>query len=319
MAPTSPLTVRLRIGLLFVGVLLAGLAASTGFAADYCTQTAQAMFVACRHEVLDDYWVAVGKCRNVIDAQDRARCYRDAKATRHEEKALCKEQRVARRDACAVLGEDRYDPLIDPAQFVDPTLIGTSVTPNPYFPLIPGRSWVYQNGTETVTVTVTGETKVLLGVTCAVIHDLATDSGEIIEDTKDWYAQDVDGNVWYFGEISQQFENGELVSLEGSWTAGVEGAKPGIIMPAAPQVGDTYRQEFALGDAEDLAEILSLTGSETVPAESCGGDCLVTRDFTPLVPDLVEHKYFKPGVGQILAVDLETGEREELVSWSDAP
>jgi hypothetical protein len=165
-------------------------------------------------------------------------------------------------------------------------------------------------------VTVTDQTKVIQGVACIVVRDVVNASGQLVEDTLDYYAQDVDGSVWYFGELSKSFENGELVDLEGSFTAGVAGAKAGIIMEAAPAVGDVYRQEFSLGDAEDAAEVLDVAASATVPATSCTGTCLVTRDFTPMEPDHVEHKYYKPGVGQILGVNLGTGVREELVSFT---
>jgi len=133
------------------------------------------------------------------------------------------------------------------------------------------------------------------------------------EDTDDWMTQDVEGNVWYFGEISKTYEDGELTDIEGSWTAGVDGAKPGILMKAAPEVGDVYRQEFALGEAEDAGEVVSTTGSATVPAASCSGSCVVTRDFTPIEPDGEEFKYYLSGVGLILEENPETGGRVELV------
>ncbi len=305
-------------GLARLAVLL-GLASGTALAADYCSQTAQKAFLACQHDVKASDAISEGVCINISDPATRKRCLREAKKTFLEEKATCMDQLQARRWVCSALGAGRYDPEINPARFVDPALIGTSVAPNPYFPLLPGRTWVYQGEAETVTVTVTGETREILGVLCAVVHDVAEAGGEVLEDTKDWYAQDVDGNVWYFGEISQQFEGGELVSLEGSWTAGVDGAKPGIIMSAAPEIGALYRQEFDLGNAEDLAKVLNLTGTNSGPLESCAGDCLVTKDFTPIEPGVVEYKYFKPGVGQVLTIDLETGAREELVQVIDPP
>jgi hypothetical protein len=117
---------------------------------------------------------------------------------------------------------------------------------------------------------------------------------------------------WYFGEIARNYDNGDLANLDGSWRAGVDGAQPGIVMRARPRVGEVYRQEFRLGDAEDLAQVLSLSGNAAVPAASCG-DCVVTREFTPLEPDLVERKFYAPGIGLILEVDLETGERVERV------
>ncbi|HEX6010848.1 MAG TPA: hypothetical protein VFY87_03395, partial [Geminicoccaceae bacterium] len=161
-------------------------------------------------------------------------------------------------------------------------------------------------------VSVTGETEEILGVRCTVVQDTVTLDGVLVEDTTDWFAQDRLGNVWYFEEIARNYENGDLANLDGSWRAGVDGAQPGIVMRARPRAGEVYRQEFRLGDAEDLAQVLSLSGDAAVPAASCG-DCVVTRDFTPLEPDLVERKFYAPGIGLILEVDLETGERVELV------
>lgn len=280
--------------------------------AGFCTGTARAALSACRHEVKDDFWIAVGNCKNSADLATHAECKQDARVAHKENSAACDTQLETRLAICETLGEAPYDPPIDPAMFVNPADIGKSVAPNPYFNLMRGRTRIYTGDTETITVTVTEDTKEILGVTCAVIHDVVEDNGEVIEDTTDWYAQDVYGNVWYFGEIAQDFENGELVSIEGSWKAGVDAAKAGIIMRAAPSVGDVYRQEFSLGNAEDMGEILSLTGTAHAAAATCNGDCLITKDFTPLAPDAIEHKYYAPGVGLILEVDPETGERIEL-------
>jgi hypothetical protein len=277
-----------------------------------CTRTAEVALKACQYEVQDDFWIAIGKCKNLSDPVAREECKQEAKRALKEARKLCAEQFEARRELCQALGEARFDPQIDPAMFVDPAEIGKTVAPNPYFPLIRGTTRIYRGGTETVTVTVTEDTKVILGVTVAVIRDIVEDNGEVVEDTKDWFAQDIHGNVWYFGEAVQDFADGELVSIAGSFTAGVDGDKAGIIMKAAPKVGEVYRQEFSLGNAEDAAEVLSLTGSAEVPAASCS-DCLVTKDFSPIAPDAIEHKYYKPGVGLILEVHPETGERMELV------
>jgi hypothetical protein len=150
-------------------------------------------------------------------------------------------------------------------------------------------------------------------VTCIVVHDRAELNGVLSEDTLDWYAQDVEGNVWYFGEQSLQYENGKVASIDGSWEAGEDGALPGIIMKAHPAVGDVYRQEFALGEAEDLARVLSLDASATVPFGGTYDNCLKTEDFSPLEPDHVENKFFAAGVGEILTIDTDTGVREELI------
>lgn len=200
---------------------------------------------------------------------------------------------------------------IDPRNFLDKA--GIIAQPNPFFPLIPGRTYVYRNGAETVRTTITNQTKQILGVTVIVVNDVSTVNGLPTEDTEDWFAQDTQGNVWYFGEISRQFENGELVGIDGSWKAGVDGALPGIVMKATPQVGDVYRQEFALGEAEDMGAVLNRNGSATTPKASCNATCLVTKDFSPLEPDAIENKYFAPGVGLILTVDMTTNAREELI------
>jgi hypothetical protein len=284
-----------------------------------CTRTANAALSACQHEVEDDFWIATGNCINLSDPDARRVCSRRATTARIEGLEECGAQSEARLEICDALGEAPYDPQIKPAMFVNPADIGRSVAPNPYFPMVPGWTWIYRGGTEKITVTVTGRTKKILGVTCAVIRDVVEDRGQVIEDTEDWYAQDIDGNVWYFGEISKEFERGELVGIEGSWKAGVDGAKPGIIMKANPAVGEVFRQEFALGEAEDMGEVLSLNASATVPAASCEGDCLVTKDFTPLEPDALERKYYAPGVGLILEVDPETGERVSLVAIKNPP
>lgn len=278
-----------------------------------CSRTADAAFKACQHEINDDFWIAIGNCNNLADPEARARCKEEAKVARQEAKELCRAQLEARLELCKSVGEVPYDPQIDPATFVDPAEIGTTVAPNPYFPLIRGRTWIYRGGTETVTVTVTEDTKLILGVTCAVIRDIVEDNGEVIEDTKDWYAQDIHGNVWYFGEVVQDFADGELVSIAGSFMAGVDGAKAGMIMKAAPVAEEVYRQEFSLGNAEDVGAVVSLTGSATVPAASCDGNCLITKDDTPIEPGVFANKYYAPGIGAILEVYPQTGERVELV------
>jgi len=202
-------------------------------------------------------------------------------------------------------------PPIDPANFV-------SVIDNPYFPLEPGTTFIYEGHSEgTPTreeMTVTKETKVILGVTTTVVHHLAYEDGVLVEDTFDWYAQDVDGNVWYFGEDTKELdENGNVISTAGSWEAGVDGAQAGIIMEADPQVGDRYYQEFYRGEAEDQAKVLELNESICV-RYGCFENVLVTREWTRLEPGVVELKYYAEGVGFIFGTMVKGGEEEiELV------
>ncbi|MFH0813067.1 MAG: hypothetical protein V2A69_09545, partial [Pseudomonadota bacterium] len=183
-------------------------------------------------------------------------------------------------------------------------------------PLTPGTTRIYEGqteeGTEVIEVHVTDDIREILGVPCLVVRDTVTVDDELVEDTYDYFAQDKEGNVWYFGENSYTYEDGKIVSVDGSWIAGVDGAKPGIVMEAHPEVSDVYRQEFAPGEAEDLGEVLSLNESVTVPYGSFGS-CLMTKDFSPIEPDVEEHKYYAPGVGVVLELNVETGERVELV------
>jgi hypothetical protein len=163
---------------------------------------------------------------------------------------------------------------------------------------------------------VTTETRQVMGVDCVVVRDTATLDGSVIEDTFDWFAQADDGAVWYFGEDTKDYEDGEVVSTDGSWEAGVDGAQPGIVMPAELRVGDRYRQEYYLGEAEDMAEVLSLTEQIEVPAGAYD-QVVMTKDFTPLEPDVLEQKYYARGVGMILAVQIRGGTgAEELVEFA---
>lgn len=202
-------------------------------------------------------------------------------------------------------------PDIDPANFV------RKVT-NTFFPLRPGTTFFYE-GTEDGIPTrnevyVTHDTKRILGVNCTVVRDRAFEDGVLVEETFDWYAQDVEGNVWYFGEDSKELDpNGNVISTAGSWEAGVNGAQPGIIMKADPHVGDRYYQESAPGVAEDQARVLSLDESACV-RYGCFDNLLLTKEWTQLEPGVAEHKYYAEGIGFILGVMVRGGdEHSELV------
>ncbi len=201
---------------------------------------------------------------------------------------------------------------LDPANFV------AEVT-HPYWPMPVGARWTYSEvdseGVEQqVVVEVLAETKEILGITTTVVHDQVTQDGAIVEDTTDWYAQDADGNLWYMGEATAEYENGEIVSTEGSWEAGVDGAQPGIILPATPAVGQAYRQEYLEGEAEDQAEIVSVTDRVVVEAGEYE-DVIATRESTPLEPDVLEYKFYAPGVGIVQALGVSPDfSREQLTA-----
>jgi hypothetical protein len=205
---------------------------------------------------------------------------------------------------------------LDPSEF-------TSEIDNPFWPMTPGNRWVYretdpEGGELRVEVTVTEDTKTILGIEARVVHDVVTEDGELVEDTYDWYAQDAAGNVWYLGEDTKEYENGKVKTTEGSWEAGVDGAQPGILVPINPRPGMTYRQEYLEGEAEDAAEVLSVDEQVTVPYGSFDR-VLMTKDYTPLDPDLLEHKFYARGVGPVLALTLAGGsDREELLRFDRA-
>jgi hypothetical protein len=197
-----------------------------------------------------------------------------------------------------------YAPHINPAEF-------TTKVDNKYFPLKPGTTFFYDGGAERDEFAVTHSTKKVMGVECVAVNDKAWENGKLIEQTYDWHAQDKKGNVWYFGEDTKEYKNGKVVSTKGSWEAGVDGAKPGIIMQAHPKVGQSYRQEYYKGEAEDMAKVQSLNESVTVPYGSFD-HVLVTKEWTPLEPSYAEHKYYARGVGQVYGgglelVDVKTG------------
>ena len=194
---------------------------------------------------------------------------------------------------------------INPADF-------TTNIDNPFMPQKPGTTFVYEDkAAHTIDyVVVTHHTQVIDGVTCVVVHDYELENGQLSEDTKDYLAQDSDGNVWYFGEHSRQYENGHVVGREGSWIAGVNGAEGGIVMEANPQVGDVYAEENA-SNAQDMAKIISLHESASV-TYGAFGNLLETKNFSPLEPDVTEHKWYAAGVGNVLSTDNE-GAYEQLV------
>jgi len=302
-----------------------------------CSQTTRLAFAACGNEVQDDFLVATAICVNISDRQDRRECLREAKNTRFEELEGCREQRDARDEVCAAIGEDRYDPDFDPGEFED--ALGDFDNNNPYLPLKVGNYWTYAGGSEAIVVQVLEETKLIDDVTCIVVRDRVWDGDDLVEDTNDWEAQAKNGDVWYCGEEVKDFETfdgdepplPELVAIDGSFKAGRDGDKAGVLFLADPAPGQSYRQEFSLGNAEDVAVVLTTTfvcdGSseydEFVPSSlasfcrsACAaGDCVVTKEFSPLEPGVVEWKYFAPGIGLILEANPDTGDTVELVDY----
>ncbi|HEY4634225.1 MAG TPA: hypothetical protein VIH00_09935 [Candidatus Limnocylindrales bacterium] len=205
----------------------------------------------------------------------------------------------------AVVEGTAYAPAIDPAGF-------TTDIDNPYLPLVVGTTMTYEGGGEQDVVTVTPITREVMGVTVLAVRDKVYEDGELIEDTEDWFAQDMAGNVWYFGEETAECEGGKAKNAEGAWTGGVDGAQPGIVMLAEPRVGDAYRQEFYAGVAEDMGRVIKLDATVTVPTGTYDG-VLVTEDFTPVEPDVLENKAYAPGIGLVQEGPADAPDEVKLV------
>lgn len=286
------------------------LCAATTKAANACKATTKAALKSCLAGAKSDYALALGKCANLPDRAAQKACKQQAKLDLQDALGECRDKADARAVACGRLGGAPYDPVINPANFAGPI-------DNPFYPLVPGTTFIYvgtlEGAVESNVVAVTHNTKEILGVMCVEVTDTVYLDGVLTEDTLDWFAQDLDGNVWYFGENTHELDGNEIINIDGSFKAGVNGAKPGIIMKANPMIGDFYRQEFDLDNAEDLAEVLSLTESRTVPYGTFDG-CLKTQETTPLEPDAREHKFYAPGVGPILTIDLVGNEMLPLVA-----
>lgn len=318
----------------FVLFIISCFLTSLGFAhsvddAAYCSATADALNRACLSDIADEHWTTYAKCINIADSAERANCNNTAKSDAAEARQLCQEQFDGRKDACKALGEDRYDPDINPAAFEsDFKNLGTT---NPYFPLRIGDRWEYQSETEVDTVEVLNRTKLIDGVTCIVLRDIVKTEGHVEETTNDWYAQARDGNTWYFGEETATYETyegdrpmlAEMVSIDGSFKAGRDNDKGGIIFLAKPKPGVYYLEEFSLNNAEDVTRVLSTSYSygsnpeldRNVPRQLaellCSGDCVVTKNYSLLEPGAFARKYYAPEIGVFLEVE-STGEVVQL-------
>lgn len=283
-----------------------------------CGRMAFAARKASRRTATADLYAGLTVAVNVGDPVDQWDAVLDAFAEYEEAIELTEEQFHLRLELCANLGQDgTYEPEIDPDNF-------SSDITNPLLGWTIGDTWVYEktdkDGYELIHVTPLDDTREIMGVECRAVIDTVwkdpvdddVDGLVIVEETIDYYAQDLEGNVWYFGEISINYEDGHIANLDGTWFAGTDNAHAGIVMLAAPQVGQTYRQEFLAFEAEDAATVLDVNATAEIKYGTFHG-CLVTFDYTPLDPEALEHKYFAPGVGLVLEVDVETGDRLELI------
>lgn len=269
---------------------------------------ARALYRTARAEARADFWLKIATALNGPLEELGSRVM-EARAELQEDLDLADAQYAARREVRVHLGNGGYNPQIEPSEF------STTVN-NPYMPLIPGRTLIYEmhttEGVERKEVTTFNTTFTVAGFDCRVVRELELFDGVVIEDTTNWYAQDSEGNVWYFGEIARHYEDGILDSLDGSWRVGKDEARAGRVMLANPLVGDVYIQEYAVGVSEDLAKVISLSENVSVPAGNFQG-CLMIGDWSPLEPDDATTKFYYPSVGLVMEVDRVTGDRLELV------
>jgi hypothetical protein len=339
----------LKIGGLALALALALAATTTAFARDdddndadvpergFCSSTARLLFQACGSEADDDRLVAKAKCINLADASERKLCLSEARSTRADASQACRAQLDWRRAACTRLGEARYDPAFSADRF-DADFRQLS-NPNPYFPLGIGHHWEYLGGNERNAIDVTSETKSVEGITCVVLRDLVYVDGRLKEATDDWYAAGRDGSTWYCGEEVKDYDSfagdlprrPELVSISGSFKHGRNGDKAGIIMPTLPRPGQVYLEEFSLGNAEDVSEILSVNYAyganpeldRLVPRDlalrMCNRDCVVTKNISLLEPGAYALKYYARGIGFFLEIKPQDASRLQLVGCNFDP
>ncbi|MCB1674693.1 MAG: hypothetical protein KDI01_00275 [Halioglobus sp.] len=319
------------------------LAAQQSAAGTPCHSSATLMSRSCKWEAGEEFNATMANCSAIESQAERRACKVQARSARSEALETCSGQQEARNEVCADLGEVRYrDPLTDSGiAFIDPDEIGDTWPNNPYVILQAGHTHVLRSEDEIVVVYATDEVRDIQGVSCRVVADVVVeeefDEEEMkweytaVEVTDDWFAQDSTNNVYYCGEVARNYEDGVLRDLDGSFEAGREWASGGLLTLASPVPGQAHRQEYALGEAEDIVAYLATDavpsadeGGENpgFPCEAAGG-CLKTFDSSPLEPESTEYKYYLAGTGFVLAVSLEDGEiveggREELICRGDS-
>lgn len=302
-----------------------------------CTKHANLLYRACLADRKDDLLVHRADCAYVTPREDAQECRAEARAEADEKAEECSDVHEARLDLCDLLGQGRFDIEFDPADIVDPNDIGVSVDPSPYFPLTAGYTHVIITDDEVVVFTATEEVREVGGLPCRVIRDIGFEEGEddegnieyeAVEVTRDWYAQNLDGDVIYCGENTYEVEDGLVDNTDGSFANGTDRARAGTLVRGTPAVGEADRQEMATDEAEDFVEYVSLAASPSdeeggeAEAFPCDGGCLQTLEVNPHDAGQAEYKYYLPGTGFVLATKLEdgepTGEREEVTCIGDS-
>jgi hypothetical protein len=218
--------------------------------------------------------------------------------------------------------DEVFDPARQPDTSYNPQITwsnfsnSTTIT-NPYFPFDVGRVYIYESQTgedmERTEVAFTDVEKTVMGIPCVVIRDRVYLNGQLIEDTHDWFAQDNEGNVWYMGEDVQNYNlDGTYRDSAGAWEAGIDDAKPGFMMLANPQAGMTYRQEYYFNHAEDEAQVEEVGLTISTPLGTYE-NCIRTKEWTDLEPDVLEYKFYAPHIGVIKTLNITDNEEANLI------
>lgn len=321
-------------------VQLAGLAliatsavsVASGKSSKACSRTSQLMHAACYAETRDDLLTEKARCFNEEERDESRECIAEAREAYAEERESCGEQYEARQDVCADIGQAPYDPEFEPEMFE--TSLANPMNPNSHYPLKVGNFARY-DGDEQIEITIHADTKLIDDVTCFVVQDVVYEDGLLVEDTDDWLAlAKADGSVYYCGEEVKDYEYfegddpfvPELISIDGSFKVEREGARSGVILPGMPVVGQVFRQEFDLGNAEDIGEIISTTYGyghdddldQLVPQElaellCANDDCVVVKEYTPLEPGGSELKYYARDIGFFLGTNVQDDESVQMV------
>ena len=332
LALAAETAVSITLAMALAAVALPAIADGGG--STVCERSADKMFLSCRFEVNEEYYATTAKCINLGNRDKRTECQEEALNTLREDREGCGDQQDARVKVCKLLGENRFpEALRDKGNFVK------NPVGNPYFSLQPGHTYVARAGEnfeETIVVTVTDQVRKVRGVNCRIVVDvvLLKEDGEYVavEVTDDLYAEHaLTGDVHYCGEVARNFEDGVLVDLDGSFEAGRDLARSGILIKANPIGGDAHRQEYLLGEAEDVIRYVAGADDPTSvgrgeggenPKFPCNGQCVKTEEFIPPEPGAGEFKYFVAHTGFVLGVALEdgipTGERDELLCVGDS-
>lgn len=273
-----------------------------------CESMAEALLTAARHDADEEFWLQVAVLLNE-PSRNLPAGLKLAWQERRKALAVAWEQHAARLKVCAALGHGPYDPRLRDYDFS----ADVSAT---YHPLIVGSTYVYERmsagGLERVETTVQDQVDLIARIPCRVVLTVETLDGVLVERTTDWFSQHADGTVWYLGENSQEYAEGMIVSLEGSWRMGVSGAKPGILMLSSPMLGEFYRMEFLVNRAEDVARVVGVNQTVVVAGGTFTG-CVAIEESSPLETADVATKFYAPGVGLVLEIDEQTGGRLELI------